>query len=707
MNDNPPSFRRLLPAMMEVDNTGSESDSQAKAQYQYQSQVDPESASGPSRKRGAVTRVACTPCRVRKSGCDGQRPACSLCLKRNVECAYSAADSATLREENEALSKVASDNMELVWLMSTAPEPVAWEMLLALRARPNAGFVPRNSVGGGEISKLPVPNDVSSESWHAPSLIEMQPPEGSHSASPNTSNMAALNLSDAIMDREDSRAAGHVWTGVTSDSGLVLHLLGLYFCWEYPIFATLSKEHFMKDFEAGLPRYCSPILVNALLALGCCFSTRPSTRTDPNDGFTSGNHFFSESLRLFDLQTDHTCLTTIQALGIMAIREANCGRRSESSYYASQSMRLAVEMGLHRPSGALDQDRMDVEATTFWGAYSLDHAWTLVSVSLPQTSFRIPRPPKPPIIDALESLLWIPITDDGLYTKYSQPSNTRTVFRCLCEISDLVHQSVFMLRTPGRPLTRDALLEIYTNYLDWYDGIPNSMRLGLSSTPAVLFVHLYYHFTIITLFRPLIKTRIPNSTLSPQDVSCQAADAIRALLRSYSQLYTLKRVSSFMPYFVLAASIMRFTVWIGGQSDGDNADHAATVPHLGPGVADDIIQGIADLEEMESSRFALHGLHLLRDLAKRWNIDVSPPNIGPPNIGTPASALSPPLLPHNAYQQPSRASTNNSDVPVQPNDFQLEFMRMWDQIPSGLAAEGPGVPAWIKGRAGRSVFGFM
>ncbi|KAK0713419.1 fungal-specific transcription factor domain-containing protein [Lasiosphaeria miniovina] len=472
------------------------------------------------------------------------------------------------------------------------------------------------------------------------------------------------------MDGENPRAAGHVWTGVTSDSGLcLLHLLGLYFCWEYPIYATLSKEHFMKDFEAGLPRYCSPILVNTLLALSCCFSTRPSTRTDPNDSFTSGNHFFSESLRLFDLQTDHACLTTIQALGIMAIREANCGRRSESSYYASQSMRLAVEMGLHRPSGALDQDRMDVEAATFWGAYSLDHVYIATTNVSPH-----PTTPKLPIIGAIESLLWIPCTDDGLYTKYSQPSNTRTVFRCLCEISDLVHQSVFI------------------------------MRLVLSSTPAVLFVHLYYHFSIITLFRPLVKTRIPNSTISPQDVCCQAADAIRALLRSYSQLYTLKRVSSFVPYFVLAASIMRFTVWISGQRGGGNVgSHTATTPQLGPGVAEDIIQGIADLEEMESSRFALHGLHLLRDLAKRWNIDVSPPN-----IGTVASALSPPpLLLHNAYQQPARASTNNSDVPVQPSDFQFEFMRMWDQTPCGLAAEGPGAPAWTKGRASGFVFGFM
>lgn len=34
-----------------------------------------------------------------------------------------------------------------------------------------------------------------------------------------------------------------LWTTVTSDTELIEHFLALYFCWEYPIFASLSKEH--------------------------------------------------------------------------------------------------------------------------------------------------------------------------------------------------------------------------------------------------------------------------------------------------------------------------------------------------------------------------------------------------------------------------------------------------------------------------------
>lgn len=45
------------------------------------------------------------------------------------------------------------------------------------------------------------------------------------------------------------------WTNITSETGLVRHLLALYFCWEYPIFGSLSKEHFLEDFEHGTRRY--------------------------------------------------------------------------------------------------------------------------------------------------------------------------------------------------------------------------------------------------------------------------------------------------------------------------------------------------------------------------------------------------------------------------------------------------------------------
>lgn len=214
-------------------------------------------------------------------------------------------------------------------------------------------------------------------------------------------------------DGSEMKSPPRSWTRVIDDVNLVQHLLALYFCWEYPTFASLSKEHFLQDFRDGRDRYCSPILVNALLALGCRFSEQPMTRADANDPYSSGDHFFKESQRLIHEETDHHNLTTIQALGIMSIREASCGRDSESWYYAGQSIRLAVEMGLHRVEDTLDDEELAVRSATFWGAFALDHAWSLATGSLPQCSLFPLLPPKPGIIGNVESSLWVPYTDDG------------------------------------------------------------------------------------------------------------------------------------------------------------------------------------------------------------------------------------------------------------------------------------------------------
>ncbi|KAI1505965.1 nitrogen assimilation transcription factor nirA [Biscogniauxia marginata] len=471
----------------------------------------------------------------------------------------------------------------------------------------------------------------------------------------------------APLESREMTVPAATWTAVTGDTALVQHLLALYFCWEYPTFASLSKEHFLKDFLSGNHRYCSPILMNALLALGCRFSTQPNTRANPSEPRTSGDHFFKEALRLFYRETNHHTLTTIQALGIMSIREASCGRDSESWYYAGQSVRLALEMGLHRINGDGDgdEDEVAVKAATFWGAFALDHAWSLATGSLPQCSCFPHLPPKPTIIDDIEASLWIPYTDDGapLQRSCEQPSNVRSVYKCFCELSELVHQSLYVLHSPGKPVTSRDLLSIYTQYLNWYDRIPEVLRLGHNFTPAVLFAHMYYHFAILLLFRPLIKLRIIGSGILPRDVCCQAADAIQGLLRSYSQLYTLRRTPSFVPYFVLTSSIMHLAIGVNSPTvqstsadavsnpstvkpEDTEASHSHPAPplageadrqptspsstttaKLNPRVAEALNQGIADLTEMAPCHhFAEQALNIMRYLAKKWDIDVDIPH---------------------------------------------------------------------------------
>jgi hypothetical protein len=130
---------------------------------------------------------------------------------------------------------------------------------------------------------------------------------------------------------------------------------------------------------------------------------------------------------------------------------------------------------------------------------------------------------------------------------------------------------------------------------------------------------MYYQFAILQLFRPLIRLRIIESQVSPRDVCLEAASAIQGLLTSYSQLYTLKRVPSFMPYFALTSSITHLTIMAATVQTNELDTAARADPH----VSEIFKQGIASLAEMTPCHhIAEQAPHILCYLAKKWNVDV-------------------------------------------------------------------------------------
>jgi hypothetical protein len=215
-----------------------------------------------------------------------------------------------------------------------------------------------------------------------PSPVSIQP-EGRSTASGSsfgetidTSTFAQFSASESDQpERDDFQFQDPSnWTSVTADSDMVEHLMSLYFSWEYPIFAGLSKRHFLHDFNSGRRRYCSSLLVNAILAVGCRFSDRFSKQGNSDKGETAEDQFHTEAERLWEVEQDSPSLTTIQATGLMSIREASTGKYQKSWYYSGQSIKMAIEMGLHVPFDMMDssEDDHDVRSITFWGACSLD-----------------------------------------------------------------------------------------------------------------------------------------------------------------------------------------------------------------------------------------------------------------------------------------------------------------------------------------------
>ena len=90
----------------------------------------------------------------------------------------------------------------------------------------------------------------------------------------------------------------------------------------------------------------------------------------------------------------------------------------------------------------------------------------------------------------------------------------------------------------------------------------------------------------------------------------QAADAITGIVRSYSDLYTLRLTPSFVPYFVLISAIIHLVEIKITPSDRDKTDK--------------LLQGISDLKEMAKCHaFADRAIDALHYLAQTWGVDIS------------------------------------------------------------------------------------
>jgi Fungal specific transcription factor domain/Fungal Zn(2)-Cys(6) binuclear cluster domain len=364
-------------------------------------------------KRRCVS-TACIACRKRKSKCDGQVPKCAACASVYLtECEYAPhtdhrrkgvykKDIDSLKTRDATLQTLIhailnydeEDVPELVRQIRTCEN--LEELAESIAARANGAFEddePPDSPIYGVCMPPDVPRFEAELSGKMGDLLL----EGSVKFIGGTSNLIWLpndaemkedpwlrsgdggdDAAQVVRSREEAILS---WTPVTPDKELILHLINMYFCWHYAYFTTLSKDLFYRDFLQGRStQYCSSLLVNAMLTLGCHFTLRPAARARPDDPATAGDHFFKEAKRLMHENDEFasTKVCTVQALALMSVREAGCGREGKGWVYSGMSFRMAMDLGLNVDAPGLGQDStlsaedIDARRITFWGCFLFD-----------------------------------------------------------------------------------------------------------------------------------------------------------------------------------------------------------------------------------------------------------------------------------------------------------------------------------------------
>jgi hypothetical protein len=131
------------------------------------------------------------------------------------------------------------------------------------------------------------------------------------------------------------------WTNVAANSIAVNYLIGLFFSWEFPPFTMVSQELFMRDYFQNKSDFCSSALVNAIASL----ATRYLEETEEvGEAYILGERFFRESRKLLVLEARTPNLPSIQAFGLLALRELSCGRECEAQTLCLQALHCVARL---------------------------------------------------------------------------------------------------------------------------------------------------------------------------------------------------------------------------------------------------------------------------------------------------------------------------------------------------------------------------
>ncbi|KAL6719072.1 hypothetical protein ACLMJK_003307 [Lecanora helva] len=613
----------------------------------------PTSASTASAKRRCVS-TACIACRRRKSKCDGNTPSCAACSSvYGTECVYDPNSDhrrkGVYKKDIDNLKTRNSTLQTLIQAILNFPENEVPELVKQIRTCESLDDVAEsilakdNALGDDDgatdnSADISTPSSVPKfEKELSGKMGKLRLNNGSVSIIGGTSNLIFLGAGDGeegAMSADDSEEyerqedAITSWTEVTSDSALVIHLLNMYFTWHYTYFTTLSKSLFWRDFSLGYSsraskrktEYCTPLLVNTMLALGCHFTSWPQARTDSHDSATAGDHFFQEAKRLIVSNDEHENpkLATVQALALMSVREAGCGREARGWVYSGMSFRMACDLGLNVDSALADMDEAEIDARriTIWGCFLFDKCWSNYLGRQPQLTLPTIAVPKFDVFPMEDADTWSPYTDSGVGKANSQPSRTRAVAlqtSQLCEISSDLLIYFYNPQQLEKPLGKQAelkkLSELHTRLEAWRKNLPKEMEPKEGQLPNVLVMHMFFQLLFIHLFRPFLKYKQNNSPLpthvSPRKLLTHAASMISKLLRIYKRTHGLRQICNIVVYISHSACTV----------------HLLNLPEKN--AARDIVHGLKHLEEIgESWLCARRTLGILQLVAKRWNIEV-------------------------------------------------------------------------------------
>lgn len=262
---------------------------------------------------------------------------------------------------------------------------------------------------------------------------------------------------------------------------LCQRLMANFFKQQYQYNMCVYREYFLRDYDVGIGRYYSDLLLYSICAMGALTTGEPSDR-----GFSE--LFAAQAQILLYNSLDQPDLTVLQALVLLGQREIGHCRPSKGWLFCGMAFRLAHEMGLHLDpnnwsgSAETDTDR-EILRRVYWATFIVDK----------NLSLYFGRPPALyPHESDVRNTVRIPYPQDweGLLDTYIAPGISATAYEdgialvgaliYRAELAKIQHSIITDLFENRRPGTHNSAIaatiqRIHTSLTKWLSSLPGKL----------------------------------------------------------------------------------------------------------------------------------------------------------------------------------------------------------------------------------------
>ncbi|KAF4340293.1 pathway-specific regulatory nit-4 [Fusarium beomiforme] len=587
------------------------------------------------RKRASV---ACNGCRVKRTKCDGSQPRCSACYDRKQDCEYTQAESNRKRHTNAYINaleaRVASLEKQLALRHSDAGSPDS------AKNSSNCDNDEAASVTTSQASTVldqPTNEDEMDDLANALGCFTLGEIGELHyfGASSNFSLIQnhSIKVPSSIQARNKGiEAANQMPDFVTPSDELRDHLLEIYWRWQNSWQFIVPRELFVRDLYVDKSgRYCTPLLMAAILAMASRYSPRLELRTDPDDANTAGEAFAAQAKTMLHYECEAPTTSTVQATALLGLYLATCDSEGIGFMYIGMATRMAMNLGLHcdcspyAAKGLVSDEDVEARNVTFWGVYFIDKLFCLGMgrpASIQEYNITTTRPKglvqNSPLLTDYQLQISTPfptthVMENSMYTC--------ELMLATSEVIDQLYAQRYAWTDKER---EDRVMKAHLQAVGLFDRLPKSLKISSSSLqcspPYVYQFHLQYHHAILLLHRPFFQLLNPGKSSIPYDPeggdihsksSRESAVKMARILQIFKKNYTMRNVpvSAVHPAFT-AAIIHLLHIKTTGNSGRTEAMRCLYVC-------------IKSLYEMNVNwNWANRSIRAILSLATEWEIDI-------------------------------------------------------------------------------------